>query len=106
MLALNGIETWGLEISQKAVGMANQNIELQLASPLVGNFGEGEKPSEVAPAKVILGDFFKHDWEGEIGKDFEGFDLIYDYTVCPETSFRAHTLTRPVPLCVAAVDAT
>jgi hypothetical protein len=80
MLALNGIEAWGLELSQIAVDTANANIEAQLADPGNNNFGAGKKSSP-ASAKVVLGDFFQRDWEGELGDGFEGFDLVYDYTV-------------------------
>lgn len=58
MLALNGIKAWGLEVSQKAVDVANANIESQLAEPSSDNFRKGERVSKSAPAKVVLGDFF------------------------------------------------
>ena len=83
MLALNGIEAWGLEVSQKAVDTANANIKSQLAKPSEHNFGQGEGRPNPAAAKVILGDFFRPGWEHQIGAGFEGFDIIYDYTVCP-----------------------
>lgn len=88
MLALNGIEAWGLEVSQKAVDTANTNIKSHLASPADDNFGQGERPAQSVIAKVILGDFFKREWESEIGGDFEGFDLIYDYTVSRANCYR------------------
>lgn len=81
MLALNGFETWGLEISQRAVDTANSNVTSQLVNPSIYNFGNGEMPLKSAPAHVILGDFFERDWESQIGPTFEGFDVIYDYTV-------------------------
>lgn len=90
MLALNGFEAWGLEVSQKAVDTANVNIKAQLAKPTDDNFGKGESRSKPAAAEVILGDFFKRDWESQVGTDFEGFDIIYDYTVSPTSTGRPH----------------
>jgi hypothetical protein len=80
MLALHGFETWGLEVSHKAVDTANTNVEARLASPSEDNFAEGQAPPKPASATVILGDFFERDWESQICPEFEGFDVIYDYT--------------------------
>jgi hypothetical protein len=99
MLALNGIEAWGLEVSQKAVDTANANIKSQLAEPSSDNFGKGEWPSKPAPAKVILGDFFQRDWESQIDTAFEGFDIIYDYTVSPVLSRSTYIVDRNQFLC-------
>lgn len=100
MLALNGIEAWGLEVSQKAVDTANANTKSQLAEPSSDNFGgKGERPSKSAPAKVILGDFFQRDWESQIDAAFEGFDIIYDYTVSPVLSCLTHIVNRIQFLC-------
>lgn len=90
MLALNGFEAWGLEVSQKAVDSANANIKAQLAKPTDDNFGKGEGRSKPAAAEVLLGDFFERDWESQVGTDFEGFDIIYDYTVSPTSTSRPH----------------
>ncbi|KAF3042088.1 hypothetical protein E8E12_001046 [Didymella heteroderae] len=60
--------------------MANANIKAQLAKPTDNNFGKGEGRSSPTVAKVILGEFFERDWESQVGTDFEGFDIIYDYT--------------------------
>ena len=56
-------------MSQAAVDAANTNVEAQLAL------------SSRRPAEVVLGDFFNEGYESLFGADFEGFDLIYDYTV-------------------------
>ncbi|KAF3046197.1 hypothetical protein E8E11_008201 [Didymella keratinophila] len=80
MLALNGFEAWGLEVSQKATDSADANIKAQLAKPTDDNSGKGEGRSKPAVAEVLLGDFFERDWESQVGTDFEGFDIIYDYT--------------------------
>ncbi|CAN9413189.1 unnamed protein product [Alternaria alternata] len=68
LLARHGFKTWGLEISQGAVDVANQNVKSYL------------EPSAGHHADVVLGDFFKKDIEAHLGPDFHGFDLIYDYT--------------------------
>lgn len=72
LLARHGFETWGLEISQGAVDVANENVKSYL------------DPSAGHRADVVLGDFFKTDIEAHLGPDFHGFDLIYDYTVSSE----------------------
>ncbi|KAF1933704.1 uncharacterized protein M421DRAFT_416053 [Didymella exigua CBS 183.55] len=96
MLALNGFETWGFEVSQKAVDTANANIKVQLAKPVDDNFGKGGGRSKPAAAKIMLGDFFERDWEIQVGTDFEGFDIIYDYTfLCALLpSMRRHWVQR------------
>lgn len=33
-------------------------------------------------AEIVEGDFFKDDWWENITADKQGFDLVYDYTVC------------------------
>lgn len=81
MLALNGIETWGLEVSPTAVDSAGANIKSQLAKAEDYNYGNGHTRPKPAAATVMLGDFFLRDWEQQVGSDFEGFDIIYDYTV-------------------------
>ncbi|RMZ70884.1 thiopurine s-methyltransferase family [Pyrenophora seminiperda CCB06] len=68
LLARHGYRVWGLEVSQGAVDAANENVKAQL------------KDSNSHDAHVILGDFFKKDYETQFGPDFRGFDLIYDYT--------------------------
>jgi hypothetical protein len=86
MLALHGLSTCGLEVSPQAVAVANQNVQAQLDHPSTGNFGSTgvSKPAKIGSADVILGDFFQRDWEKKVCGvgDFEGFDVIYDYTVC------------------------
>jgi hypothetical protein len=81
MLALNGFEAWGLEVSNQAVKVANENISSKLANPPDDSFGEYKTQRQLGSSKVILGDFFQRDWEDQIVSDSNGFDLIYDYTV-------------------------
>jgi len=88
MLALHGMDAYGLEVSQTAVSAANTYAEAQLAHPSAANFsGSAPRPPKApinrGKVKFVEGDFFMSDWmidcldEGEIS---EGFDLIYDYT--------------------------
>ena len=56
-------------MSQGPVDAANENVKAQL------------DPSTSQRAEVVLGDFFKQGYEMQFSDDFEGFDLIYDYTV-------------------------
>lgn len=69
LLARHGFKTWGLEISQGAVDTANANVKSHL------------DPSTGHAADVVLGDFFQQGFEAHFEPDFQGFDLIYDYTV-------------------------
>lgn len=81
MLALHGLETYGLEVSQEAVDVANNNIQSQLSEPSPKNFGPRTQRQKPAQAAVIHGDFFERGWETQFGDSFQGFDVIYDYTV-------------------------
>ncbi|XP_014553018.1 hypothetical protein COCVIDRAFT_108822 [Bipolaris victoriae FI3] len=69
LLARYGYQVWGLEVSQTAVDTAKENIKTQLNSST--NHGTTD---------VVLGDFFQKGYEDQFGPDFQGFDLIYDYT--------------------------
>ncbi|KAI1523245.1 thiol methyltransferase [Pyrenophora tritici-repentis] len=68
LLARHGYQVWGLEVSQGAVDAANENVKAQL------------KNSGPYHAQVVLGDFFEKGYESQFGPNFQGFDLIYDYT--------------------------
>lgn len=81
LLASHGYDAYGVEGSQTALKAAadiseghEDKEEYKVHHDKVGR---GE-------AKFLFGDFFKDDWWDEIeGKgEKEGFDLIYDYTVC------------------------
>lgn len=87
MLALHGYDVYGLEVSERGADVARQYAAAELSEPGEYNFGThdsvpGAQPGEV---KILTGDFFKRDWEVQCasssGDDFQGFDLIYDYTV-------------------------
>jgi hypothetical protein len=82
LLARHGFKTWGLEISQGAVDAANENVKSYLDSATSPH------------AEVVLGDFFQKDIDAYLGQDFQGFDLIYDYTVSLECRFRSVDVLR------------
>jgi len=81
MLALHGIDAYGLEVSQKAVEAGNAYAQIQLSQPSPSNFGSaaGKNLGHRGTIKFVVGDFFKTDWEIDCGG--APFDLIYDYTV-------------------------
>ncbi|KEF51061.1 uncharacterized protein A1O9_12877 [Exophiala aquamarina CBS 119918] len=85
MLALHGLDAYGLEVSQTAVSAGNTHAKAELTNPSAQNFSDPEKrPSvEQGNVKFVVGDFFKSDWVGECQQEkstLKGFDLIYDYT--------------------------
>ncbi|OTB18168.1 hypothetical protein K445DRAFT_314978 [Daldinia sp. EC12] len=84
MLALHGFDVYGLEISEVAIEIAEAYAEIQLHEPSDYNFSSSRAnpPTECrGSVKFIQGDFFETEWEKEIAiEDFQGFDLIYDYT--------------------------
>lgn len=72
------------------------------------------KNTEVGRGSVtfVTGNFFEQGWENEIpGGVGDGFDAIYDYTVCslfgnPSTCQRADLLFHTVPLRAPSTDPT
>jgi len=81
MLALHGIDAYGLEISQKAVDACDSYARSQLSRPDTFNFGSfgSQDMDHRGVVKFVVGDFFKSDWEKGCGG--AAFDFIYDYTV-------------------------
>ncbi|KAJ9326896.1 hypothetical protein DTO027B5_4722 [Paecilomyces variotii] len=83
-LTLHGFDTYGLEVSNKAVETAREYAKSELAKPIEHNYGEksSEWPLDHAgKAEFVQGDFFQRDWEAACASDgVRGFDLIYDYT--------------------------
>lgn len=86
MLALHGYDAFGLEVSQKAVETATTFAEAELANPSECNFSNRFtrlKDDKVGTVKFVQGDFFHRSWESQCESgSTQGFDLIYDYTVC------------------------
>ncbi|KAM5341929.1 hypothetical protein ACJ41O_014960 [Fusarium nematophilum] len=83
MLALHGFDVYGLDVSEKGAGMAQDYTTAQLARPSELNFGTEADLTEIQPGrvKIITADFFSRDWEAVcVENGAAGFDLIYDYT--------------------------
>lgn len=89
MLALHGYDTYGLDVSEKAVVAAREYAANELRDPSAYNFKDAPTftlPPESATrgtANFLAGNFFERDWESLLPtEDGHKFDLIYDYTVC------------------------
>lgn len=86
MLALHGLNVIGLDVSQTAVSAANTYAEMQLANPSTNNFADPDERPLVERGSVqsFAADFFNSGLLAQFQDDkntFDGFDLIYDYTV-------------------------
>lgn len=80
LLASHGYDAWGVESAETAVKQAKEEMrgwkekkEYKVHDERVGR----------GVAEFKLGDFFEDAWWEEVDREKEGFDLIYDYTVCP-----------------------
>ncbi|KAI2613456.1 S-adenosyl-L-methionine-dependent methyltransferase [Hypoxylon sp. NC1633] len=85
MLALHGFDVYGLDVSPKGLETADAYTKAELREPLPHNFASDDtnRPSgdAIGTVKFLNGDFFKKDWEKDVSTgEFQGFDLIYDYT--------------------------
>lgn len=94
MLALHGFDVWGLEVSATGAQEARDYAARELAEPQEYNFGDSHLPDEQpGTVTIIAGDFFVRDWEQTLPQEgFEGFDLVYDYTVCFPSFFHGRTV--------------
>ena len=91
MLALHGFDVYGLEVSEIGFEAAKKYAQAELGQPSESNFGEATERPTPGKANYIAGDFFSKDWESQLEfQDFEGFDLIYDYTVGSPISHNGH----------------
>ena len=96
MLALHGMDAYGLEVSQTAVDAANEYANIEQTKPRDHNFSSPDPTvtsflgSVKGTFNFVVGDFFKSHWEDQCKRGGEGtetgFDLIYDYTVSSEAS--------------------
>ncbi|KAI2629222.1 S-adenosyl-L-methionine-dependent methyltransferase [Hypomontagnella submonticulosa] len=83
MLALHGFDVYGVEVSHKAVEIAEAYAATELHEPSAYNFPseDAPPPNSTGRVKFVECDFFKAGWEKRVmGSEFQGFDLIYDYT--------------------------
>lgn len=81
LLASFGYDAWGLEISETAVTRAREEEEENGGKEM---YAANEEAAGKGKVTFFQGDFFdSRGWIERIGtgNGFEGFDLIYDYTV-------------------------
>lgn len=78
LLSSFGYDAYGLEYSATAVEMCRKEEKGNRSWYRV-------RDESVGRGKVtfVKGDFFDDAWLREIGVPLNGFDLVYDYTVCP-----------------------
>lgn len=91
MLALHGIDAFGLEVSRTAVDVAKDYAAQELSKSAEDPFPRSRPVTRSlldggrGAVRFVVGNFFSSDWEGECQRDSDepeaGFDLIYDYTV-------------------------
>lgn len=96
MLALRGYDTYGLDVSEKAVETAREYAANELRDPSAYNFKDAStltcspERATCGTANFLVGNFFEREWESLLAtKDGHKFDLIYDYTVCCGSSSSA-----------------
>ena len=84
LFASFGYDAYGLECSAAAVEACKKEEEK------VNNSQYRVRDEKVGKGKItfIQGDFFDDNWLKEIGVPRNGFDVIYDYTVCILTHCR------------------
>ncbi|KAK5107691.1 hypothetical protein LTR62_000885 [Meristemomyces frigidus] len=77
MLAQHGFEAWGLELSAKAVRIAEEYARSARRTAKGGSRGESIGPRTI---NFLQGDFFAHEWQASLPFEATKFDLVYDYT--------------------------
>jgi len=82
LLASWGYDAYGLEISKHAVDEANAYLKDSRESALEGQYKIKDEKIGKGSVQCLLGDYFDDAWVREAGS-VEGFDIIYDHTVCP-----------------------
>jgi hypothetical protein len=82
LLASWGYDAYGLEISKHAVDEANAYLENSKKSVSEGEYKIKDETIGKGSVQCLLGDYFDDAWVREAG-GVEGFDIIYDHTVCP-----------------------
>lgn len=84
LFAAHGYDAYGLEVSEHAVTAARKYLENPGKGPLEGEYSIQDEETGRGSVKAVLGDYWKDEWLQEVEgwKDGEGFDIIYDNTVC------------------------
>lgn len=82
MLAQNGFESYGLEVSQAAVNAATKHFGFgaDTASHDSRDTGNPGVPGTHELTHFRRGDFFESDWQKALPFEPGQFDLVYDYT--------------------------
>ena len=100
LFAAHGYDAYGLEVSSHAADAAKQYIyeiakerkeeNKDKEGPLEGEYSAALSRHEAGygSMKILLGDYFSDEWLKEVEgwSDGEGFDIIYDNTVCLRVS--------------------
>ena len=81
LFASHGYDSYGLEVSENAVKVAEEYLKEPGDGPLEGEYKVADDKIGKGATKCLLGDFFKDDWLHETGGLGGGFDVIYDNTV-------------------------
>lgn len=77
LLAAFGYDAYGLEVSSKAIELCKKTEQEEAGK------GTYEKQVEGGRISWLLGDFWKDEFLSSVDDpEKQGFDLIYDYTVC------------------------
>lgn len=82
LLASWGYDAYGLEISKHAVDEANAYLKSPREAALEEVYSIKDEHVGKGSVQCLLGDYFDDAWVREAGGT-EGFDIIYDHTVCP-----------------------
>lgn len=81
LLASWGYDAYGLEISKHAVDKANAFLNNSGEGALEGEYKTKDEKIGKGGAQCLLGDYFDDAWVRAAGGE-QGFDIIYDHTVC------------------------
>jgi SAM-dependent methyltransferase len=81
LLANWGYDAYGLEISKHAVDEANAYLKSSSERTLDDLYNIKDEKIGKGSAQCLLGDYLDDAWVREAG-GVEGFDIIYDHTVC------------------------
>lgn len=81
LFAAHGYDSYGIEVSENAVQVAEEYLRNPGEGPLEGEYKVRDEKVARGVTKCLLGDFFKDDWAKGAGGIEDGFDVIYDNTV-------------------------
>lgn len=101
LFASFGYDAYGLECSAAAVEACKKEEEK------VNDSQYRVRDEKVGKGKItfVQGDFFDDTWLKEIGVPRNGFDVIYDYTVCIGRPFcHCYCFLSPLVLCVLQTE--